>query len=48
MLAEVAQFMADTWAELWRFLYDGGILGMSIILIPILRKLVSILKQFTN
>lgn len=48
MLVEVARFMAETFEQIWRFLYNGGIIGMSIILIPILRKLVSIVKQFTN
>ncbi len=48
MFAEVAQFMVDTWEEIWRFLYNGGPIGLSIILIPILRKLVSIMRQFTN
>ena len=48
MLLKVAKWLADTWVKIWDFLTGGGDLGMSIILIPILRKLVSIMRQFTN
>ncbi len=48
MLLKVAEWLAETWISIWNFLKDGGYIGMSIILIPILRKLVSIMRQFTN
>lgn len=48
MLFKVAKWLADIWVKIWDFLTGGGYLGMSIILIPILRKLVSIMRQFTN
>lgn len=48
MLLKVAQWLAETWIKIWNLLMDSGYIGMSIILIPILRKLVSIMRQFTN
>lgn len=48
MLFEVAVWLADTWVQIWNFLLNSGYIGMSIILIPILRKLSSVMKEFTN
>lgn len=48
MLVEVSRWLVNTWKQLWDFFLDGGYIGLAIILIPILRKLVSVMKQFTN
>ena len=48
MLVEVAEWLVETWKKLWEMFLNGGYIGMAIILIPILRKLVSVMKQFTN
>lgn len=48
MLTEVAEWLIYTWKLIWDMLLNGGYIGLAIILFPILRKLVSIMKQFTN
>lgn len=48
MLLQVADWLVETWITLWNFFINGGYIGMAIILIPIMRKLVSVMKQFTN
>lgn len=48
MLLEVTEWLVDTSIQLWNFFLNGGYIGLAVILIPILRKLVSVMKQFTN
>lgn len=48
MFLEVTEWLADTFVVLWNFFLNGGYIGLAVILFPILRKLVSIMKQFTN
>lgn len=48
MLVEVATWLVEIWEKLWSFMLHGGYLTLPVILIPIIRKLVSIMRQFTN
>lgn len=48
MLIEVAEWLAETFIKIWNMLLRGGYMGLAVILFPILRKIVSIMKQFTN
>lgn len=48
MLKKVAEFMAETFVQLWNMLSNGGYIGLWLLLYPILRKLASIMKQFTS
>lgn len=48
MLTQVAEWLVFLWKSIWEMCLNGGYIGLAIILFPILRKLVSIMKQFTN
>lgn len=49
MLLQVVDWLVNDVAKpLWNMFLNGGYIGLWIILFPILRKLVSIMKQFTN
>lgn len=48
MLYEVTVWLVDIAKELWEFFLNGGYIGMAIILFPIVRRLVSVMKQFTS
>lgn len=48
MLIDIAEFLGNTFIKLWNLFLNGGYIGLWILLLPILRKLVSIMKQFTN
>lgn len=48
MLLEVTIWLADMWVQLWNMFLNGGYIGLSIILIPILRKLSAVMREFTN
>lgn len=48
MILQVAEWLTETWLKIWNMLANGGIIGLSIILFPILRKLTSFMKKFTN
>ena len=48
MLYTVVVWLVEVAKDLWEFFLNGGYIGMAVILFPILRKLVSIMKQFTN
>lgn len=47
-MVEVATWMVETFEKIWNFCLSGGYLTLPFILFPILRKLVSIMKQFTD
>lgn len=46
MLLEVTQEMIIWFKKLWELFLNGGYIGMFIILFPIMKKLVSLMKQF--
>lgn len=48
MLELTDWLIKDVTIPLWNMFLNGGYFSMWIILFPILRKLVSIMRQFTN
>lgn len=48
MLLEVTIWLVDVSKEIWEFMLKGGYITIAPILILIIRKLVSIMRQFTN
>lgn len=48
MFVDVVEWLMDFWKQLWNMFLNGGYIGLAIILLPIIRKLVSVMKQFTN
>lgn len=47
MLLEITKFLVDSMVEVWNFLMDAGTVGYLILLLPILKRLSSIMKKFT-
>lgn len=47
-ILQVTEWLIETWKALWNFFLNGGYIGLFIILYPVLRKLVHLMRQFTN
>ena len=48
MVYKILVWMADTWVLIWNFLLSIGTLGYLLILLPVIRKIVKVMRQFTN
>lgn len=48
MLLQVTEWLIEIAKKLWTFFLNGGYIGLWIILFPIIKKVVSIMRQFTN
>lgn len=48
MLVEVMEWLLVIWQMMWIFLSHAGYFGLFIILYPVLKKIVALMRQFIN